>query len=68
MDKLILGEVKCKRCRGEGLVRVNVRQDDLRCMCPKCFGTGKLDWIEVVVGKRGFSSSSSSSVGSSTSW
>jgi len=63
---LTLGEVKCKRCKGRGLVRVNLR-DKLECMCPKCWGDGKLDWIENVIGRRGFSSSSDST-GSSSNW
>jgi len=61
MDKLSLGEVRCKECKGEGLVRVNNMPFSVKCMCPKCFGAGKLDWIEVVVGVKGFSSSTSSS-------
>lgn len=61
MKKLTLGEVKCKKCGGKGLVAVNDLPKPLECMCPKCFGTGKLDWVEVVVGKRGFSTSTSSS-------
>ena len=67
MEKLTLGEVKCKKCKGKGLVKVNALKNKLECMCPKCFGTGKLDWIEVVIGKRGFSSSSVST-GSSSNW
>lgn len=77
MDKLTLGEVKCKKCKGEGRVIYNklivkevnsLLSSSLECMCPKCFGTGKLDWIEVVTGKRGFSSSTSSSSPSLSSW
>ena len=68
MDKLILGEgeVECERCKGTGSTKV--KRDPTMSgpyrpimMCLKCFGTGKLDWIEVVVGVRGFSSSTSSS-------
>ena len=67
MDKLTLGEVLCKECKGEGLVRVNKRPHAVKSMCNKCFGAGKLDWIEVVVGKRILSSSSSTSTGMSSS-
>jgi len=75
MNKLTLGEVKCKKCKGKGRVIYNklivkevnsLLSNSLECMCPKCFGYGKLDWIEVVVGKRVFSSSSPS-IGSSSS-
>jgi len=67
MNKLTLGEVRCKKCKGKGLVRVNTLENKLERMCPKCFGIGKLDWIEVVVGKRGLSSSTTASTGSSVS-
>jgi len=41
------GEMVCNGCGGVGGVG-DILQDE----CPKCFGTGKLDWIENVVGKR----------------
>jgi DnaJ-class molecular chaperone len=42
--------VKCNKCNGEGEV---LRRDDHFGVdrCPKCLGTGMLDWIENVVGK-----------------
>lgn len=72
MNKLTLGEgeVECDRCKGTRSTKHhNLRtiSYNLVTMCPKCFGTGKLDWIEVVTGKRGFSSSSVST-GSSSNW
>lgn len=72
MNKLTLdeGEVECDRCEGTGSTKHhNLRtiSDNLMTMCPKCFGIGKLDWIEVVVGKKGLSSSTTASTGSSVS-
>ena len=46
-------EMSCSECGGIGGVG-----DILEDECPKCFGTGKLDWIENVVGKRGYRLSS----------
>ena len=43
--KLKEGEVICPECEG-------VEFDDYRC--PKCHGYGKLDWVEIIVGKRGW--------------
>ena len=40
-------EMVCSECGGIGGVG-DILQDE----CPKCLGTGKLDWIENVVGKR----------------
>ncbi len=36
------GEVVCDRCGGNN-----------GWWCPKCFGSGKLDWVENIVGKIG---------------
>jgi rubredoxin len=44
--KLSPGEIICDKCDGTGYdFRPN------KYLCPKCHGVGKLDWIEVVVGK-----------------
>jgi len=54
-DKLKLdpekGEIVCEKCDGKGTRRA---KDGISLMefCPKCGGTGKLDWVEVVTGKR----------------
>jgi hypothetical protein len=42
------GIYSCNLCDGKG--RVPVPQNDVTC--PKCKGTGKLDWVENVVGKK----------------
>jgi hypothetical protein len=49
MDGVIMelkpGEVICDECLGTG-------ESIAHHSCPKCWGNGKLDWIENVVGKR----------------
>ena len=40
------GEVKCNECNGIGTTL-----HDPYSICNKCHGTGKLDWIENIVGK-----------------
>ena len=43
-------EIKCDQCNGTGYdLKINMTKY-LNCL--KCQGTGKLDWIEAVVGKR----------------
>jgi len=42
VDKEEIGKVICSKCGGEG------------GECSKCFGAGKLDWIENVVGRKGY--------------
>lgn len=56
MNKLKPGEVKCEKCKGTGY---NLKAPDNNIPryqklppCPKCHGSGKLDWIENVVGKK----------------
>lgn len=47
------GENFCIKCRGNGLVKskpVNFRKA-LILKCDVCLGTGKLDWVENIVGK-----------------
>jgi len=46
--KLGSGEIKCDRCNGVGFTPNNGEHESI---CSKCHGVGKLDWIEVVVGK-----------------
>jgi len=46
----------CDQCQGSGKVPVSKHNgitviESLK-QCPKCVGTGKVDWIENVVGKR----------------
>lgn len=49
--KLKEGEVECPVCKGTGDdIRYN-SNEDFCPHCPKCLGTGKLDWLEMVVGK-----------------
>jgi len=43
--KLKEGEIKCPECDGTGI-------DKKQLFCFKCYGDGKLDWIETVVGKK----------------
>ena len=54
MKKLKTGEVVCDECKGNGSFYVapqSVSASSYRTNCYKCHGTGKLDWIENVVGK-----------------
>ena len=48
------GEVICSKCKGIGLVfKIKSNKGIIfKNECPKCQGTGKLDWIENVVGKK----------------
>jgi len=47
------GEIKCDRCNGSGenydpkFVKIWGITD-----CPKCWGEGKLSWVDNLVGKR----------------
>jgi len=43
----------CDRCGGVGsvIVKVSYYRGHKRGKCPKCEGTGKLDWVERIVGK-----------------
>jgi len=64
--KLEPGETKCDKCDGIGNFGSTTEIQEYECrgvihrvpghteykLCPKCKGTGKLDWIEQVVGKK----------------
>jgi len=73
------GEVICNKCSGKRRIETDkpkwwrLRLSEIESLCPKCWGDGKLDWIENAVGKkrpfwtRGSGSSISSSSLSSSS-
>jgi len=44
-SKTELGQCICDCCGGDGEIIT-------RTVCSKCFGEGKLDWVENIVGKR----------------
>lgn len=44
-------EVKCDKCNGTGALPADLERSIPSTTCPKCYGWGKLDWIENVVGK-----------------
>lgn len=47
------GYVVCDKCGGSGYVPVNlVDEYQHQRSCSKCRGTGKLDWVENIIGKR----------------
>ena len=54
------GEIICPKCKGNCIIftgKLSVSDFDKvpiedTVICPKCFGTGKLDWIENILGKR----------------
>ena len=48
--KLEEWEVVCYRCNGKTSTLLD--KYGKRITCPKCYGEGKLDWIENVIGKR----------------
>ena len=46
------GEVECDKCKGTRILYDFDNYDIGKYnTCPKCKGEGKLDWIEVIVGK-----------------
>ena len=48
-------EVICDKCGGVGSVIVKYnyyKHNHTRAKCPKCKGTGKLDWIERIIGRK----------------
>lgn len=48
--KLDPGDVICDKCGGEKLTPVRAI-GNIKMLCPRCDGKGKLDWIENIVGK-----------------
>lgn len=55
MTDLKEGEIVCNKCGGTK--HIEVKRNPKKSgpyhpteMCPKCFGTGKLDWIENITG------------------
>ena len=41
--------VECNVCHGVGKL---FRDNEHWKYCPRCLGAGKLDWVEIIVGKR----------------
>ena len=56
MEPLKDGETICPVCNGNGeYTTVDVNENGIISQyntCKKCLGHGKLDWVEVIVGKR----------------
>lgn len=50
------GEKVCPKCKGKGRIPKNngffTKHLDPSLICDKCFGDGKIDWIEQVTGKQ----------------
>lgn len=52
------GDVLCNECDGSGYTivenenKTNAVFEQLNIICPKCYGRGKLDWIENIVGRQ----------------
>ena len=46
-------EFICDKCGGVGtvIVKVSYYRGHKRGPCPKCKGTGRLDWVERIMGK-----------------
>ena len=61
MIRLKDGEIICDKCDGQGDLGLNYKtmeENDIKfpiqlniIECNKCYGSGKLDWVEAVVGK-----------------
>ena len=65
--KLEEGEMICDKCEGKGCISSKIDPTTMASSCQKCQGTGKVDWIENIVGKKPemqFGSSSTSSMSS----
>lgn len=52
--KLEAGEVICDICEGSGSYpkKFVTLEDPYYVRCYKCLGTGKLDWVEMCMGKK----------------
>jgi DnaJ-class molecular chaperone len=48
--KLAPGEYFCPKCNGKGIIQLKNKKINLECS--KCYGYGKLDWVEKAMGKR----------------
>jgi hypothetical protein len=48
----------CDECNGEGFLNTNPGHLYETCMCKKCQGEGKVDWIENIFGKKDLHGSS----------
>jgi len=48
------GEIICPKCKGKGTYCFKGVYSNKR-ICEKCFGSGKLDWVEIIVGKKDLS-------------
>lgn len=48
------GEEFCPKCRGRGRIIKKSKGEKPRIslICSTCYGMGKLDWVEKVVGKK----------------
>lgn len=46
------GEVICTECEGKGFYKTN--DPVIYLECQKCFGYGKLNWIENITGKKDY--------------
>lgn len=53
MEPLKEGETICPECKGKGEFPVLTGKGIIRWYdaCEKCLGHGKLDWVEMIVGK-----------------
>ena len=49
MKNLKKWEMVCNKCDGVGITRKNKHAINV---CSKCQGTGKVDWLENIVGKK----------------
>ena len=45
----------CDKCNGTKSIPLNPPRAIVEQQCPKCKGTGYVDWIENIVGKKNFS-------------
>ena len=45
--KLEKGEIICSTCKGSGTHTINEK-----FTCQRCYGKGKVDWIENIIGKK----------------
>ena len=46
------GEIICPKCNGTGGIDDGCLDEELIKTCGKCYGNGKLDWIEAAMGKQ----------------